>query len=49
MAGGKSQKKSKTEDKAVTLFREYLRIKTVHPKPDYVNKQKDNTKSQFTL
>ena len=23
------------EDSAVTLFREYLRIKTVHPDPDY--------------
>jgi hypothetical protein len=23
------------EDPAVTRFREYLRIKTVHPKPDY--------------
>lgn len=26
---------SVTEDQAVTNFREYLRIKTVHPKPDY--------------
>ena len=26
---------SLTEDQAVTNFREYLRIKTVHPKPDY--------------
>lgn len=31
----KLQKKAKTEEKAVTLFREYLRIKTVHPNPDY--------------
>ena len=23
------------EDQAVTLFREYLKIKTVHPEPDY--------------
>ncbi|XP_038054097.1 aminoacylase-1-like [Patiria miniata] len=28
-------KKAKTEDQAVTNFREYLRIKTVHPEPDY--------------
>ena len=25
------------EDPAVTLFRDYLRIKTVHPDPDYEN------------
>ncbi|XP_052781401.1 aminoacylase-1-like [Mya arenaria] len=29
------RKHAKVEDKAVTLFREYLRIKTVHPEPDY--------------
>lgn len=23
------------EDSSVTLFREYLRLRTVHPKPDY--------------
>ncbi|XP_022100151.1 aminoacylase-1-like isoform X3 [Acanthaster planci] len=28
-------KKAKTEDQAVSNFREYLRIKTVHPEPDY--------------
>ncbi|XP_072026052.1 aminoacylase-1-like isoform X2 [Amphiura filiformis] len=28
-------KKMKTEDQAVTNFREYLRIPTVHPDPDY--------------
>ncbi|XP_071804989.1 aminoacylase-1-like [Asterias amurensis] len=28
-------KKAKTEDQAVTNFRTYLRIKTVHPNPDY--------------
>jgi len=31
----KSKKRAKTEDLAVTRFREYLRIKTVHPNPDY--------------
>lgn len=29
------KKRQKMEDKAVTNFREYLRIKTVHPTPDY--------------
>ena len=30
------EKKAKTdEDPAITRFREYLRIKTVHPNPDY--------------
>lgn len=24
-----------TEDPSVTLFREYLRLRTVHPEPDY--------------
>ena len=28
-------KRMKTEDQAVTNFREYLRIPTVHPDPDY--------------
>lgn len=28
------------EDPSVTLFREYLRIKTVHPTPDYANAEK---------
>jgi len=28
-------KRQRTEDPAVTKFREYLRIKTVHPEPDY--------------
>lgn len=31
----KSSKRRKVEDPAVTKFREYLRIKTVHPTPDY--------------
>lgn len=35
MSKESSTKRSESEDKAVTLFREYLRIKTVHPKPDY--------------
>ncbi|XP_060554792.1 aminoacylase-1-like [Ruditapes philippinarum] len=30
-----TNKRVKAEDKAVTNFREYLRIKTVHPEPDY--------------
>ncbi|KAK3103076.1 hypothetical protein FSP39_016275 [Pinctada imbricata] len=30
-----TSKQQKTEDQAVTNFREYLRIKTVHPEPDY--------------
>jgi hypothetical protein len=32
-----TNKRVKAEDKAVTNFREYLRIKTVHPEPDYGN------------
>ena len=33
---GPVEKKAKTdEDPAITRFREYLRIKTVHPNPDY--------------
>ncbi|XP_053377243.1 aminoacylase-1-like [Mercenaria mercenaria] len=35
MAEESSKKEVKAEDKAVTNFREYLRIKTVHPEPDY--------------
>lgn len=35
MSEESSTKRLQSEDKAVTLFREYLRIKTVHPKPDY--------------
>uniref|UniRef100_A0A8C1PAQ8 N-acyl-aliphatic-L-amino acid amidohydrolase n=1 Tax=Cyprinus carpio TaxID=7962 RepID=A0A8C1PAQ8_CYPCA len=30
-----TDKRSLTEDPSVTLFREYLRLKTVHPEPDY--------------
>lgn len=38
----KAAKKSKyehdeSENPSVTLFREYLRIKTVHPTPDFTN------------
>lgn len=36
MAPGKHGKSTgASEDPSVTLFREYLRIDTVHPKPDY--------------
>lgn len=36
MAPGKTGKSTgPLEDPSVTLFREYLRIDTVHPKPDY--------------
>lgn len=36
MAPGKPGKSAgASEDPSVTLFREYLRIDTVHPKPDY--------------
>ncbi|XP_078595531.1 aminoacylase-1-like [Branchiostoma floridae x Branchiostoma japonicum] len=34
-ADGLAAKRSKTEDPAVTKFRDYLRIRTVHPDPDY--------------
>lgn len=33
--GGGVQGGPGTEDPSVTLFREYLRLKTVHPEPDY--------------
>uniref|UniRef100_A0A9J7ZJM2 N-acyl-aliphatic-L-amino acid amidohydrolase n=2 Tax=Cyprinus carpio TaxID=7962 RepID=A0A9J7ZJM2_CYPCA len=33
--GGGVQDGPGTEDPSVTLFREYLRLKTVHPEPDY--------------
>lgn len=33
--GGGVQDGPRTEDPSVTLFREYLRLKTVHPEPDY--------------
>lgn len=33
--GGVVQDKTGPEDPSVTLFREYLRLKTVHPEPDY--------------
>uniref|UniRef100_A0A671SLT2 N-acyl-aliphatic-L-amino acid amidohydrolase n=1 Tax=Sinocyclocheilus anshuiensis TaxID=1608454 RepID=A0A671SLT2_9TELE len=33
--GGGVQDSPGTEDPSVTLFREYLRLKTVHPEPDY--------------
>uniref|UniRef100_A0A671SSI1 N-acyl-aliphatic-L-amino acid amidohydrolase n=1 Tax=Sinocyclocheilus anshuiensis TaxID=1608454 RepID=A0A671SSI1_9TELE len=33
--GGGVQNGPGTEDPSVTLFREYLRLKTVHPEPDY--------------
>ncbi|XP_060075406.1 aminoacylase-1-like [Ylistrum balloti] len=35
MPEGALPKKQKCEDHAVTKFREYIRIKTVHPTPDY--------------
>lgn len=36
MAPGKPGKSTgASEDPSVTLFREYLKIDTVHPKPDY--------------
>lgn len=36
MAPGKQGKSAgASENPSVTLFREYLRIDTVHPKPDY--------------
>ncbi|XP_066285183.1 aminoacylase-1-like [Branchiostoma lanceolatum] len=34
-ADGLVAKRNKTEDPAVTKFRDYLRIRTVHPDPDY--------------
>lgn len=33
--GGGGQTISVGEDPSVRLFREYLRLKTVHPEPDY--------------
>ena len=33
--GPGSTQGSAGEDPSVTLFREYLRLKTVHPEPDY--------------
>lgn len=33
--GGGTQGTEGKEDASVTLFREYLRLKTVHPEPDY--------------
>ncbi len=33
--GGGVKDRPGTEDPSVTLFREYLRLKTVHPEPDY--------------
>lgn len=32
---GGGQSSSEEEDPSVSLFREYLRLKTVHPDPDY--------------
>jgi hypothetical protein len=34
------------EDKTVTLFRQYLQLKTVQPEPDYGNK-KNNSLCSF--
>ncbi|KAM3877704.1 aminoacylase-1-like [Diretmus argenteus] len=34
-AGGQTTSTSAGEDPSVSLFREYLRLKTVHPEPDY--------------
>lgn len=34
-AGGGQQSPPEGEDPSVGLFREYLRLKTVHPDPDY--------------
>ena len=34
-AVGGGQSSAAGEDLSVTLFREYLRLKTVHPEPDY--------------
>ncbi|XP_057184770.1 aminoacylase-1-like [Triplophysa rosa] len=33
--GGGVQDRTRSEDTSVTLFREYLKVKTVHPQPDY--------------
>lgn len=33
--GGGVRDNTGTEDPSVSLFREYLRLKTVHPEPDY--------------
>lgn len=33
VGGGQSYREG--EDPSVTLFRDYLRLKTVHPEPDY--------------
>lgn len=33
--GGGTQGTEGKEDPSVTLFREYLRLRTVHPAPDY--------------
>lgn len=33
--GGGVQDSTLSEDPSVTLFREYLKLKTVHPQPDY--------------
>lgn len=38
------QRGQKGEDSSVSLFREYLRLKTVHPEPDYG----EISSSQFT-
>ena len=35
MAEEPISKRSKSEEKSVAVFREYLRIKTVQPNPDY--------------
>lgn len=46
MAPGKPGKSTgASEDPSVTLFREYLRIDTVHPKPDYGEDGGDRTGS----
>lgn len=46
MAPGKPGKSTgASEDPSVTLFREYLRIDTVHPKPDYGEDGGDGTGS----
>lgn len=42
MAPGKQGKSAgASENPSVTLFREYLRIDTVHPKPDYGEESRD--------
>ena len=38
-----SSQGSAGEDPSVSLFREYLRLKTVHPEPDYGKKKRPPT------